>query len=272
KLGLQSELPAVPSLALGAGEVTLLEMTRAFAAIAANADRVESYGIRNVRNGDQVLFARQKSQLQPASNPAARSAMHDVLASVVREGTARGARIGVPAEGKTGTSQSYKDAWFIGFTDDIVVGIWVGNDDNTPTRGVTGAICPRASGTNSSPKAPRLGPRRFGRNRASRRSRPLPQATSHRRRARASFAGFPLCRLRGSWKSRGASCRCLESRACAAARRASSPATSAVGKWHASRPAAAMRTGAAPEIRICPVSFYSMGAAARLRMRQRTCV
>src|SRR5262249_18527041 len=90
KLGLQSELPAVPSLALGAGEVTLLEMTRAFAAIAANAERVESYGIRNVRNGDQVLFARQKSQLQPASNSAARSAMHDVLASVVREGTARG--------------------------------------------------------------------------------------------------------------------------------------------------------------------------------------
>ena len=142
KLGLQSELPAVPSLALGAGEVTLLEMTRAFAAIAANAERVESYSIRNVRNGDQVLFARQKSQLQPASNPAARSAMHDVLASVVREGTARGARIGVPAEGKTGTSQSYKDAWFIGFTDDIVVGIWVGNDDNTPTRGVTGGDLP----------------------------------------------------------------------------------------------------------------------------------
>ncbi|TMJ84400.1 MAG: PBP1A family penicillin-binding protein [Alphaproteobacteria bacterium] len=142
KLGVQSELPAVPSLALGAGEVTLLEMTRAFAAIAANAERVESYAIRNVRNGDQVLFTRQKPQLQPASNPAARAAMHDVLASVVREGTARAAKINVPAEGKTGTSQSYKDAWFVGFTDDIVVGVWVGNDDNTPTRGVTGGDLP----------------------------------------------------------------------------------------------------------------------------------
>src|SRR5262249_2851450 len=131
-----------PSLALGAGEVSLLEMTRAFAAIAANAERVESYTIRNVRNGDQVLFTRQKPQLQPAGNPAARAAMHDVLASVVREGTARGAKINVPAEGKTGTSQSYKDAWFIGFTDDIVVGVWVGNDDNTPTRGVTGGDLP----------------------------------------------------------------------------------------------------------------------------------
>ncbi|MGE5780292.1 MAG: PBP1A family penicillin-binding protein [Hyphomicrobiales bacterium] len=142
KLGVQSELPAVPSLALGAGEVTLLEMTRAFAAIAADAESVEPYAVRAIRNGDRVLYSRQKTQLQPASNPAARAAMHDILASVVREGTARGARINVPAEGKTGTSQNHKDAWFIGFTNDIVVGVWIGNDDNSPTRGVTGGDLP----------------------------------------------------------------------------------------------------------------------------------
>jgi membrane peptidoglycan carboxypeptidase len=142
KLGVQSELPAVPSLALGAGEVTLLEMTRALAAIAADAENVEPYAIRAIRNGDRVLYSRQKTQLQPANNPAARAAMHDILASVVREGTARGARINVPAEGKTGTSQSHKDAWFIGFTNDIVVGVWIGNDDNSPTRGVTGGDLP----------------------------------------------------------------------------------------------------------------------------------
>src|SRR5947209_17584554 len=142
KLGVQSELPAVPSLALGAGEVTLLEMTRAFAAIAADAASVEPYAIRAVRNGHRVLFTRQKSQLQPASNPAARAAIHDLLASVVREGTGRAARINGPVEGKTGTSQNHKDAWFIGFTNDIVVGVWVGNDDNTPTRGVTGGDLP----------------------------------------------------------------------------------------------------------------------------------
>jgi penicillin-binding protein 1A len=142
KLGVQSELPVVPSLALGAGEVTLLEMTRAFAAIAADAENVEPYAIRAIRNGDRVLYSRQKTQLQPPSNPAARAAMHDILASVVREGTARGARISVPAEGKTGTSQNHKDAWFIGFTNDIVVGVWVGNDDNSPTRGVTGGDLP----------------------------------------------------------------------------------------------------------------------------------
>jgi penicillin-binding protein 1A len=117
-------------------------MTRAFAAIAADAESVEPYATRAIRNGDRVLYLRPKAQLQPASNPAARAAMHDVLASVIREGTARGARINVPAEGKTGTSQNHKDAWFIGFTNDIVVGVWVGNDDNTPTRGVTGGDLP----------------------------------------------------------------------------------------------------------------------------------
>src|SRR5262245_57192578 len=142
KLGVQSQLPAVPSLALGAGEVTLWEMTRAFAAIAADAESVEPYAIRAVRNGERVVFTRQKTQLQPASNPAARAGIHDLLASVVREGTGRAARINGPVEGKTGTSQSYKDAWFIGFTNDIVVGVWVGNDDNRPTRGVTGGDLP----------------------------------------------------------------------------------------------------------------------------------
>jgi penicillin-binding protein 1A len=142
KLGVQSDLPAVPSLALGSGEVTLLEMTRAFAAIAANAENIEPYAIRAIRNGDQVLFTRQKSELQPASNPAARAAMHDLLASVVREGTGRAVRFNGPAAGKTGTSQSYRDAWFVGFTPDIVVGVWIGNDDNSPTRGVTGGDLP----------------------------------------------------------------------------------------------------------------------------------
>lgn len=142
KLGVQSELPAVPSLALGSGEVSLLEMVRAFAAIAANAENVEPYAVRQVRNGDQVLFTRARSELRPASNQAARAAMLDVLTSVVREGTGRAIRINGPAAGKTGTSQSYRDAWFVGFTPDIIVGVWVGNDDNTPTRNVTGGDLP----------------------------------------------------------------------------------------------------------------------------------
>ena len=142
KLGVQSELPAVPSLALGSGEVTLLEMTRAFAAIAANAESIEPYAVRAIRKGDQALFTRPKSELQPASNQDARAAIRDLLASVVREGTGRAARINGPAAGKTGTSQSYRDAWFIGFTSGLVVGVWVGNDDNSPTRSVAGGDMP----------------------------------------------------------------------------------------------------------------------------------
>ena len=142
KLGVQSELPAVPSLALGSGEVTLLEMTRAFAAIAANAESIEPYAVRAIRKGDLALFTRPKTALQPASNPGARAAIRDLLISVVREGTGRAARINGPAAGKTGTSQSYRDAWFIGFTSGLVVGVWVGNDDNSPTRSVTGGDIP----------------------------------------------------------------------------------------------------------------------------------
>jgi 1A family penicillin-binding protein len=142
KLGVQSELPAVPSLALGSGEVTLLEMTRAFAAIAANAESIEPYAVRAIRKGDQALFTRPKSELQPANNQGARAAIRDLLTSVVREGTGRAARINGPAAGKTGTSQSYRDAWFIGFTSGLVVGVWVGNDDNSPTRSVAGGDMP----------------------------------------------------------------------------------------------------------------------------------
>jgi len=142
RLGVQSELPAVPSLALGAGEVTLLDMTRAFATIASNAESVEPYAVRSIQNRGQALFARQKPQLQPASNPAARAAIRDVLGAVVREGTGKAARLNTPSAGKTGTSQEYRNAWFVGFTGDTVVGVWVGNDDNKPMRNVTGGDLP----------------------------------------------------------------------------------------------------------------------------------
>ena len=142
RLGVQSELPALPSLALGSAEVTLLEMTSAFAAIAANAERVEPYDMRTIRNGDQVLFTRSNSTVAPASNPEARAAIRDLLTGVVRDGTGRAARINGPVAGKTGTTQENRDAWFVGFTPDLVVGVWVGNDDNKPTNNVTGGDLP----------------------------------------------------------------------------------------------------------------------------------
>src|SRR5262249_29207490 len=141
-LGVRSELPATPSLALGAADVSLMEMTGAFGAIAANSDSVQPHFVRSIARGEQTLYTRPPAAAPPVDDAETREAMLDLLVGVVREGTARGARIALPAAGKTGTSQDYRDAWFIGFTPDLVVGVWVGNDDNSPMRRVTGGSLP----------------------------------------------------------------------------------------------------------------------------------
>ena len=142
KLGIHSDLPAVPSLALGSAEVNLLEMTSAFAAIAANVESVAAYSLRSIRRGDQTLHARPVPARPSPADPAAREAMIDLLMTVVREGTGKAAKISGPVAGKTGTTQDYRDAWFIGFTPELVVGVWAGNDDNTPMNRVTGGSLP----------------------------------------------------------------------------------------------------------------------------------
>jgi penicillin-binding protein 1A len=105
-------------------------------------ESVEPYAVRAVRSGDQVLYTRPSTTLQPSGSPTARAAIRDFLATVVREGTGKAARVTIPSAGKTGTTQQNKDAWFVGYTPDIVVGIWVGNDDSSPTRNVTGGDLP----------------------------------------------------------------------------------------------------------------------------------
>jgi 1A family penicillin-binding protein len=142
KLGIQSDLPRVPSLALGSAEVNLLEMTSAFAAIAADVESVEPYSLRSIHRGDQTLHTRAAAMRPSSGDPAARESMIDLLMSVLREGTGKAAQISGPAAGKTGTTQDCRDAWFIGFTPELVVGVWTGNDDNTPMNGVTGGSLP----------------------------------------------------------------------------------------------------------------------------------
>jgi penicillin-binding protein 1A len=141
-LGIQSDLPNVPSLALGSAEVTLLEITQAYAALAVNAEKVEAFSVRSITSGDKNLYTRPASSFAPQSNSTARAGMLDLLSSVVREGTGKAARLSGPAAGKTGTTQDYRDAWFIGFTPEIIVGVWVGNDDNSPMDNVTGGGIP----------------------------------------------------------------------------------------------------------------------------------
>jgi penicillin-binding protein 1A len=140
-LGVHTELPAVPSLALGSAEVTLLDMTAAMDAIAVDGKAIEPYTIRSIRSGSRAqLYARPDTVIEkPDWN---RAALVQLLEGVVTNGTGRAARLGRRAAGKTGTTQDYRDAWFIGFTSDIIVGVWVGNDDNSPMDRIVGGDLP----------------------------------------------------------------------------------------------------------------------------------
>ena len=137
-LGIRSPLTLDPSLALGSSGVTLIELTSAYAGVASNQWPVEPHAFEREEQGwIEWLF----------SGPRAFSGrMHrmllDLLGATVNKGTARAARLSIPAYGKTGTSQDNRDALFIGFAGDLVVGVWVGNDDNTPLRGVNGGGLP----------------------------------------------------------------------------------------------------------------------------------
>ncbi len=142
QLGVRSDLPAVPSVALGSGNVTLLEMTRAFANVALNKTTIEPHAVQEVATDNQAVFSRSPPPDATADNPAVHAEMIDLLSSVVREGTGRAAALDQPVGGKTGTSEDYHDAWFIGFTSDLIVGVWVGNDDNSPMNSVTGGSLP----------------------------------------------------------------------------------------------------------------------------------
>jgi penicillin-binding protein 1A len=144
RFGITSELPNVPSLALGAAEVTLLEMTRAYAAVATGNEKIEPYAVRSIQGGSQRSLSTRPAPGSSASSLGeSRATMLDLLQAVVREGTGKAARLpNVPVGGKTGTTQEYRDAWFIGFTPDLIVGVWVGNDDNAPMNKVVGDDLP----------------------------------------------------------------------------------------------------------------------------------
>jgi penicillin-binding protein 1A len=149
RLGIASELARDASLALGTNEVNLLELVSAYAPLANGGLGVLAYGISEIRDSaGRVLYRRTGSGPGPVVAPELVGAMNEMLAGVLAYGTGKAAALPRPAAGKTGTTQEYRDAWFIGYTADLVAGVWLGNDDNTPMNKVTGGSLPAAAWRN----------------------------------------------------------------------------------------------------------------------------
>jgi penicillin-binding protein 1A len=144
RLGITSPLKPHPSIALGAGEVTQLELAAAYAVFANGGFAVAPHGISEVRQGGDVVFRRAGATMRRVVSAEVAAQMTDMLRAVVDWGTGKSAGFGVPAAGKSGTSQDFRDAWFIGYVGNLVTAVWVGNDDNTPMDRVTGSTIPAA--------------------------------------------------------------------------------------------------------------------------------
>jgi penicillin-binding protein 1A len=142
RLGITSELRAHPSLALGTSEVNLIELTAAYATVANGGRLAWPVGIEEVGAVEGPVLYRRRPVDEPVLEPAVVRAMTAMLETTMSRGTGAGAQLRRFAAGKTGTSAGHRDAWFVGFTDEAVVGVWVGNDDGTPMDRVTGGGLP----------------------------------------------------------------------------------------------------------------------------------
>ena len=144
RLGITSLLEPNASIALGTSEVSVLELVTAYATFANGGFAVSPHVIERIRGADgKILFARTPQMLGRIVDPRYVAMMNAMMHETLASGTARKADLpGWPAAGKTGTSQDFRDAWFIGYTAHLVTGVWLGNDDNTPTRKATGGGLP----------------------------------------------------------------------------------------------------------------------------------
>jgi penicillin-binding protein 1A len=144
RLGIASKLEPNPSLALGTSEVSLIELVAAYAPFANGGSAIAPHVIERVRSaGGKTLYARSAPNFGRIIDARYVAMMNGMMHETLTIGTAQKAQLaGWPAAGKTGTSQDFRDAWFIGFTGHLVTGVWLGNDDSSPTRKATGGGLP----------------------------------------------------------------------------------------------------------------------------------
>ncbi len=137
-LGIDREFPANASVALGSAEMPLIELVSAYAMVLNDGYQVDPHAIARPEPGVFERFFDQRPRLSAHR----RNQLSDLLESAISDGTGRAANLAIPAFGKTGTSQDSRDTLFVGFAGDLVVGIWIGNDDNTPLGEASGGGVP----------------------------------------------------------------------------------------------------------------------------------
>lgn len=143
KMGITTPLSNDPSLALGTSEVRVLDMAAAYASLANGGYAVWPYGILEIFSRDGYeKYMRQSGGMQRILDAEVVEEMNDMLRGVIDKGTGKRAKLPFETAGKTGTSQDFRDAWFAGFSDRLVCVVWLGNDNNSPMKGVTGGSLP----------------------------------------------------------------------------------------------------------------------------------
>jgi penicillin-binding protein 1A len=144
RLGINTPINTDPAMALGTSLVEPIEMAQSYAAFADGGDKVVAYGVERIRTtSNQVLYQRKPTAPVPVIANPALDELTGMMRTVLTQGTGRRAAIpGYDLAGKTGTTSDYKDAWFCGFTGGLTTVVWMGRDDNTPMRKITGGIAP----------------------------------------------------------------------------------------------------------------------------------
>src|SRR5947199_822358 len=143
RFGITTPISTFPSMVLGTSDVRLIEMTRAFASVGSKGVAVTPYAIRKVVTADgRLLYQHDSDEERVLVAPWVAAEMTDLLQSAVLSGTGRAAQIGRPVAGKTGTTSSNKDGWFVGFSSGLTTGVWMGRDDSRTVPGLQGCTAP----------------------------------------------------------------------------------------------------------------------------------